>query len=50
MPAVNRALALAWALLLAGVGMHWPALSWGAAGAFAAFAGVWCLLFARRSP
>lgn len=47
MRAVNFALAGSWVLLLAGVGMRWPALAWVGAGAFCAFAGVWILMFAR---
>lgn len=46
---VNRALALSWLVVLAGVGMRWPALSWAAVGAFGAFAVVWAARH-RRPP
>ncbi len=49
MAVVNRALALSWVVMLAGVGMRWPALSWAAVGAFGAFAVAWVTLY-RRAP
>lgn len=44
---VARLLALSWVVLLAGVGMRWPALTWAAGAAFVVFGGVWCVMLAR---
>lgn len=50
MRGVNVALASAWVLVLAGVGMRWPALSWGAAAGFGVLAVAWAVMFSRLRP
>lgn len=47
---IARLWALSWLLVLAGVGMRWPALVVGGLVGFVVVGACWCVLLARARP